>query len=428
MTYKTFANLTNLRQLRLRGNQLRELPTGVFHGLANLNLLELDNNQLSDVQKNGFFNLSTLTTISLSNNSIASIATNAWEFCQLLESIDLSSNRLTNVTTHSFECLDRLTTLNLSYNEIAIITEGAFNCTANLDVLDLSANRVSYVVEDMNGPFKALRQLSRLDLGDNRIKSVNRNAFLGLGQLNHLNLSANNITSIQTDAFARLTHLQTLSLNTSSLLCDCNLLQFHSWLRGVGRALADVHVSCSYPAAIRGRPLQSLNNATFTCNETPKPRIIEEPPAQLLAIRERNATLTCSATSSAANAPPMQLKWKRDQVELREETATAAAAAGGAVIFERESTVLPNTNSTLATARLRLVNVDDAHAGRYQCVVSNAYGTTYSQKVRVTVACEYFLLLCGLNWFCFTVAELALNTMLSMIFFIFVEIAFALTV
>lgn len=377
LTYKMFANLTNLRQLRLRGNQLRALPTGVFHGLSNLNLLELDNNQLTDVQKNGFFNLSTLTTISLSNNSIATIATNAWEFCQLLESIDLSNNRLTNVTTQTFECLDRLTTLNLSYNQIGIITEGAFNCTTNLDVLDLNANRVSYVVEDMNGPFNALHKLTRLYLGDNRIKSVNRNAFLGLTQLNHLNLSANNITSIQTDAFARLTHLQTFSLNTSSLLCDCNLLQFHGWLRSIGRGLVDVHVSCSYPAAIRGRPLQSLNNATFTCNETPKPRIIEEPPAQLLAIRERNATLTCSATSSAANAP-MQLKWKRDMVEL--------TAAG--VLVERESSVLPNTNSTLATARLRLINVDDTHAGRYQCVVSNAYGTTYSQKVRVTVACE----------------------------------------
>lgn len=247
-------------------------------------------------------------------------------------------------------------------------------------MLDLSANRVSYIVEDMNGPFKALRKLNRLYLGDNRIKSVNRNAFLGLAQLDHLDLSANNITSIQTDAFGRLQHLQTLAFNTSSLLCDCNLLLFHGWLRAVAAAgrLNDVRASCSYPASIRGRPLQSLNANTFTCNDTPKPRIVEEPPAQLLAIRERNATLTCSATTSAAPSAgsAMTLKWKREMVEL------------SAALIDRESSVQPHTNGTIATARLRLVNVDDSHAGRYQCVVSNAYGTTYSQKIRVTVACK----------------------------------------
>lgn len=343
---------------------------------------ELDNNQLTEIQKNGFFDLSTLTTVSLANNSITTIATNAWEFCQQLEAIDLANNRLTTITTHTFDCLSRLHTLNLRNNDIGIVTEGAFNCTAALDQLDLSANRVSYVVEDMAGPFRALQKLTRLDLADNRIKSVNRNAFLGLGQLQHLDLSSNNITSIQADAFARLGQLQTLALNTTALLCDCNLLPFHAWLSGGGPAgrLDAVRASCSYPASMRGRPLQSLDAGAFTCDDTPKPRIVEEPPAHLLAIRERNATLTCSATTSAATpgtSAAMTLKWKRDNVEL---AATAQV--------EREITVQPHTNGTIATARLRLVNVDDSHAGRYQCVVSNAYGTTYSSKVRVTVACK----------------------------------------
>lgn len=254
-----------------------------------------------------------------------------------------------------------------------------------MDALDLSSNRVSYVVEDMAGPFRALQRLTRLDLADNRIKSVNRNAFVGLGQLLHLDMSANNITSVQADAFARLGQLQSLALNTTALLCDCNLLPFHGWLRASGGAvrLDAVRASCSYPASMRGRPLQSLAAAAFTCNVTPKPRIVEEPPSQLLAIRERNATLTCSAATSAAAAgsaagAAMTLKWKRDMVEL---AATAHV--------ERETSVQPHTNGTIATARLRLVNVDDSHAGRYQCVVSNAYGTTYSGKVRVTVACKW---------------------------------------
>lgn len=48
-------------------------------------------------------------------------------------------------------------------------------------------------------------------------------------------------------------------------------------------------------------------------------------------------------------------------------------------------------NSTVATSRLHLINVDAKTAGRYQCIASNNFGTAYSQKFKVTVACECLL-------------------------------------
>lgn len=45
-------------------------------------------------------------------------------------------------------------------------------------------------------------------------------------------------------------------------------------------------------------------------------------------------------------------------------------------------------NSTIATSRLQLKNVDHSHAGRYQCIASNSFGQAYSQKFKVTVACK----------------------------------------
>lgn len=48
-------------------------------------------------------------------------------------------------------------------------------------------------------------------------------------------------------------------------------------------------------------------------------------------------------------------------------------------------------NSTVATSRLHLTNIDSRTAGRYQCIASNNFGTAYSQKFKVTVACEYLL-------------------------------------
>lgn len=46
-------------------------------------------------------------------------------------------------------------------------------------------------------------------------------------------------------------------------------------------------------------------------------------------------------------------------------------------------------NSTIATSRLHLRNVDHGTAGRYQCIASNDFGKVYSQRFKVTVACKY---------------------------------------
>lgn len=51
-------------------------------------------------------------------------------------------------------------------------------------------------------------------------------------------------------------------------------------------------------------------------------------------------------------------------------------------------------NSTVATSRLHLRNVDAKTVGRYQCIASNDFGKAYSQKFRVTVACKCVCVCC----------------------------------
>lgn len=46
-------------------------------------------------------------------------------------------------------------------------------------------------------------------------------------------------------------------------------------------------------------------------------------------------------------------------------------------------------NSTVAVSYVTLQNVDHQHSGRYQCIATNRFGTTYSQRFKVTVACMY---------------------------------------
>lgn len=45
-------------------------------------------------------------------------------------------------------------------------------------------------------------------------------------------------------------------------------------------------------------------------------------------------------------------------------------------------------NSTIVTSVLHLNNVNQNDAGRYQCIVSNKFGTTYSHRFKVSVACK----------------------------------------
>lgn len=48
-------------------------------------------------------------------------------------------------------------------------------------------------------------------------------------------------------------------------------------------------------------------------------------------------------------------------------------------------------NSTIVTSVLHLNDIDHSHVGRYQCVVSNEFGTTYSRRFKVSVACKSYL-------------------------------------
>lgn len=230
----------------------------------------------------------------------------------------------------------------------------------------------------MNAPFSMLRQLDRLRLAANKIKSINRNAFIGLQALTYLDISENNITSIEMESFEKLTMLKSLILSTNNLVCDCNLLWFYKWLQNYPTFYELVNVSCAYPATLHGRSLPSLDPDNFTCNETPNPRIIEEPEA-MLAIIGSNITLRCVATSSSSSE--MLFKWKHDNFELKSDQ------------IRMTSIKQQLTNNTISTSELLITNVGHVHVGKYQCIAGNSYGTTYSQKIKITVACKYFFFL-----------------------------------
>lgn len=95
-------------------------------------------------------------------------------------------------------------------------------------------------------------------------------------------------------------------------------------------------------------------------NGSPKP-IITEHPRSVVAVSGSKIHLSCKAWSSSNST--LVFKWKRNNDDISSHKATVV-------------------NST---SRLDFSPIQSADGGKYQCIVSNHFGTVYSEKALLTV-------------------------------------------
>uniref|UniRef100_A0A8D0HAL2 Leucine rich repeats and immunoglobulin like domains 2 n=1 Tax=Sphenodon punctatus TaxID=8508 RepID=A0A8D0HAL2_SPHPU len=348
----TFQGLESLKSLKMQRNGISKLMAGAFFGLDNMEELELEHNILTEVNKGWLYGLRTLQQLYVSQNSINRISPDAWEFCQRLSELDLSYNQLTRLDEYTFAGLSLLERLNLSDNRVSHITDG-----------------ISWAIEDSNEAFAGLNRLNKLILQGNQIKSVTKKAFSGLEALDHLDLNNNAIMSIQENAFAR-TLLKELILNTSSLLCDCQLKWLPQWLNDNHLEQA-ISVNCAHPEWIAGQSILDVDPEDFVCDDFPKPQITAHPETTI-ALRGMNVTLTCTAVSSSDS--PMSTAWRKDSEILYDaeiENFARYQQQGGEILEY--------------TTVLHVFNVNFTDEGKYQCIVTNHFGSNYSNKAKLTV-------------------------------------------
>uniref|UniRef100_A0A8C3AUA8 Leucine-rich repeats and immunoglobulin-like domains 3 n=1 Tax=Cyclopterus lumpus TaxID=8103 RepID=A0A8C3AUA8_CYCLU len=371
----TFHGLHALRSLKMQRNGLSRLMDGAFWGLSNMEVLQLDYNNLTEVSKGWLYGLLTLQQLHLGHNAISRIRPDAWEFCQKLSELDLSFNHLSRLEESSFVGLSVLDELHIGNNRVSFIADGAFRGLSNLQKLDLQNNEISWTIEDMNGPFSALDKLKKLFLQGNQIRSVTKKSFSGLDALQHLDLSNNAIMSIQANAFSQMKNLQELRLNTSSLLCDCQLKWLPVWV-AEQTFMPCVNASCAHPQMLKGRSMFAVSQEEFVCDDFPKPQITVQPETQS-ALKGTNVTFVCSAASSSDS--PMTFAWKKDNEVLND------AEIHNQAHLRLQGGTAGETEVTEYTTTLELRNVEFSSEGKYQCVISNHFGSSYSTKARLTV-------------------------------------------
>ncbi|XP_067359524.1 leucine-rich repeats and immunoglobulin-like domains protein 2 isoform X2 [Channa argus] len=362
----TFKGMDSLKSLKMQRNGITKLMDGAFFGLNNMEELELEHNNLTEVNKGWLYGLRMLRILRVSQNAVGIIRPDAWEFCQKLEELDLSSNHLTRLEETAFQGLGFLESLNLAENSISHLAEGVFSGLASLRTLDICNNEISWAIEDSVGLFVGMKKLNTLILQQNKIKSITKKAFEGLEELEHLDLSKNGIMSIHPEALSHL-KLKVFVLNTSSLLCDCHMQWLGPWLND-NQFHESVSAVCAHPTSLLGRHVQSINLGEFVCDDFPKPQITTHPETSV-ALRGNNVTLNCIASSSSDS--PMTTAWRKDgEVLYDAEVQNYAQYQEGELIY---------------TTMLHLLNVNFTDEGRYQCVVSNHFGSNYSNRARLTV-------------------------------------------
>ncbi|XP_076766748.1 toll like receptor [Xylocopa sonorina] len=125
-----------------------------------------------------------------------------------LKHLVLFNNGLTNLSADLFEYLPNLSRLILLDNNVRL-TAGIFDSTPNLTVLELGSNRMKSLESNVFDPLSKLRFLN---LWKNNFEEIKPGTFDKLVSLNSLDLNSNDLITLPKDIFAKLEKLEALNL------------------------------------------------------------------------------------------------------------------------------------------------------------------------------------------------------------------------
>ncbi|ESO00814.1 hypothetical protein HELRODRAFT_192428 [Helobdella robusta] len=189
------------------------------------------------------------------------------------EWVDLSWNQLALITREMLERggLSQVVRLNLSANGIEMFLDLSHNNMTSLSLrsfegcellltLDLSYN----YLKSVDGVLDGLKELSRLNLQNNRLTHLTSSTFKDLKSLRYLVLANNKIHDVDKRTFKNLDKLIFLSLRNNPLSSNLPRLQFAS------SSLSNIHLSnCHLSKMPKGLP-NSIKYLQLSRNEVKK--------------------------------------------------------------------------------------------------------------------------------------------------------------
>ncbi|XP_050589538.1 leucine-rich repeat-containing protein 15-like isoform X1 [Bombus affinis] len=224
-----------LEYLNLRRSRIEELTSSLDNPFPKLKYLDLSENRINSRRSLSINMFSALTHLDLSDNKMYQFSFRRMEN---LLSLTLDRNAIQSLESSmgiDLTGLEKLEKLSLAYNKISYINSKAIEAMSNLRYLNLSGNLLSAFNFDMlrsvksldilvldnnsldNVPITAPLNITQLSINRNNIRYLAINTFFYLHSLRKLFIGENKIESIQADAFQNQVLLEELYLNDNQL-------------------------------------------------------------------------------------------------------------------------------------------------------------------------------------------------------------------
>ncbi|CAB4062720.1 unnamed protein product [Lepeophtheirus salmonis] len=206
-----------IEHLIINNCSIRSVSRSALSSQGNtLKHLVMSDNKFEEIPSHAIRGLRELEHLNLNSNLIKVVRNEAFKGLSKVTRLSLYNNQIHKIENNAFDGLTRdLIRLNLVRNDLKSVPHSSINNLKNLDRLDLSENKID---EIHAGEFYGLEKLDTLILNDNQITALTENNFEDLDGLTSLYLDRNQISQIHENAFIGLEeNLQSLTLTGNKL-------------------------------------------------------------------------------------------------------------------------------------------------------------------------------------------------------------------
>lgn len=251
----------HVRVLHLQENNIQTISRGALAQLAMLEELHLDDNSISSVgvEEGAFREAVSLKLLFLTKNHLSSIPIG---LPADLKELRLDENRIADINEDAFQNVTTLQRLLLDGNllEDGDIAPGTFQDLVNLKELSLARNSLTTPPPLLPGT-----SLTKLNLQENQVDSINVAAFSGLKKLERLDISSNQLQFLPPGVFDGLRNLRYLNARNNLWRCDCSIKWVIAWLRSLPSLVNVRGFTCQSPERVRGTVIRELTLDAIDC-------------------------------------------------------------------------------------------------------------------------------------------------------------------
>ncbi|XP_034948193.1 protein artichoke-like [Chelonus insularis] len=214
VTVKTFSELHELEELYLQDNGLRRFDPYALTALKRLRILDLANNHLNILHNTIFQEGLPIRTLNLRNCTVSVIEQGAFRGLNNLYELNLEYNHLTATALDRLD-IPGLRVLRISNNNFSQINSESLDGLPSLQQLSMESAQIHRIPGDI---FSKNKNLIKLLLGNNLLRSLPGILFLGLESLREVKLDGNRFQDIPYEVFINATSIEFLSLANNVVL------------------------------------------------------------------------------------------------------------------------------------------------------------------------------------------------------------------